>query len=104
MSSIYLKDPQVSQMFIYNRSFERSRLRCFVLFESILDESFQVCLTDAFRQRNLGDFIYALEFLNADINQQEGSALTVFQNVLKTPQSADYIKSCISNGAECYKV
>lgn len=59
---------------------------------------------EAFRRRDLGDFVYALEFLGADVNQPEGTGLTIFQKVLRTPDSADFIRSCISNGADCYKV
>lgn len=52
----------------------------------------------------MGDFIYALEFLNADVNQVEDSKLTIFQRILKTPSSSEFIKNSISNGGECYKV
>lgn len=59
---------------------------------------------DAFQKRDLEDFIYALEFLNADVNKQENSDLTVFQKILRTPNTTDYIEACIRNGADCYTV
>lgn len=59
---------------------------------------------EAFRERDLGDFIYALEFLNADINRADESGTTIFQTILKTPRSDAFIRSCISNGADCYTV
>lgn len=64
----------------------------------------QVCLMEAFRERDLGDFIYALEFLNADVNRADEAGITIFQTILKTPRSAAFIQSCISNGADCYTV
>jgi hypothetical protein len=73
-----------------------------VLFRDV--SHYQVCLTEAFRRGDLGDFVYALEFLNADLNQQDESGLTIFQKILKTPNSADYIKNCINNDADCYSV
>lgn len=71
---------------------------------SIIVGYFQVCLVKAFRHRNFDDFVYALEFLNADVNQQQDSGLSVFQEILQTPSSAEYIKAAISNGADCYSV
>lgn len=59
---------------------------------------------EAFRNRDLGDFINALELLSADVNQKDDSKLSIFHKILSTPQSADYIKICISNGADCYAV
>lgn len=59
---------------------------------------------EAFQQRDLGDFIIALEFMNADVNHASEAGFTVFHDILKTPRSADFIKNCISNGADCYAV
>lgn len=59
---------------------------------------------EAFRERDLGDFIYALEFLNADVNRADESGVTIFQTILKTPRSAAFVRSSISNGADCYTV
>lgn len=66
--------------------------------------TFQTMLMDAFRRRDLGDFVYTLEFLGADVNLVEDSGLTIFQTILKTPNSADFIRSCINNDADCYTV
>lgn len=59
---------------------------------------------EAFRNRDLGDFINALELMSADVNQKDDSKLSIFHKILSTPHSADYIKICISNGADCYAV
>ncbi|KAG5672162.1 hypothetical protein PVAND_002315 [Polypedilum vanderplanki] len=60
-------------------------------------------LTIAFRERNLADFMHALEFLNGNPNQIiEENGPSLFQKILTTPNSADYIRLCIENGADCY--
>jgi hypothetical protein len=60
---------------------------------------------EAFQRSDLADFTYALEFFNANMNEVVDSAgKTVFQKILLTPNSGDYIKNCISNGADCYGV
>jgi hypothetical protein len=62
-------------------------------------------LTEAFRERNLADFMHALEFLNADPGQViEENGPSLFQKVLTTPNSADFIRLCIDSGADCYTV
>jgi hypothetical protein len=61
-------------------------------------------LTDAFRRGDLGDFVYALEFLNADVNEKDEAGTTIFEKILKTPNSADFIRNSISNGANSYQV
>lgn len=67
--------------------------------------SSQINLMEAFQRGDLGDFTYALEFFNANVNEVVDSAgKTVFQKILLTPNSGDYIKNCISNGADCYGV
>lgn len=65
---------------------------------------FQNMLTDSFARRDLGSFVYALEFLGADVNQQTDSGLTIFHNVLVTPNASEFVKACISNGADLYSV
>lgn len=62
-------------------------------------------LLDAISQRNLVDFRYALEVMKCDPNLVDvSSSLSVFQTVLQTPNSAEFIKLCINNGASLYKV
>lgn len=49
--------------------------------------------------------MYTLEFLNANPNHESDIAgRTLFQKILTTPNSAEYIRLCIENGAECYAV
>jgi len=49
--------------------------------------------------------MHALEFLDADANQAiDETGLTAFQKILRTPKSAEFIKLCIENGADCYAV
>ena len=64
----------------------------------------QIDLMSAFRRGDLGDFIYALEFFKADVNEVDDSGLTVFQRILQTPNSGEFIKSSVNNGADCYGV
>lgn len=67
----------------------------------------QKILADAFRNGNLSNFMHALEILNADPNyilDDDTNGYTLFQNVLMTPNSAEYIRVCIENGADCYSV
>lgn len=61
-------------------------------------------LTESFARRDLGSFVYALEFLGADVNQQTDSGLTIFHNVLSTPNAGEFVKACINNGADLYSV
>lgn len=49
------------------------------------------------------DFKHALEHLKADPNAKDTiTDMTIFEKVLMTPDSADYIKLCIDNGADLY--
>lgn len=49
--------------------------------------------------------MYTLEFLNANINCESDTAgRTLFQKILATPNSPEYIRLCIENGADCYTV
>lgn len=61
---------------------------------------------DSFREKNLADFMCALEFLNGDINQPlDGeNGLSLFHKILLTPKSSEYIRMCIENGGDCYTV
>jgi hypothetical protein len=62
-------------------------------------------LVNAFAQRNNGDFLFGLEFLKCDPNlSDESSELSMFETILKTPESPDFIKLCITHGADLYKV
>lgn len=62
-------------------------------------------LLESIANRNLSDFRYALEVMKSDPNLVDASTgLSVFQTVLQTPNSSDFIKLCISNGANFYKV
>lgn len=62
-------------------------------------------LLDSLTHRNISDFRYALEVMKCDPNLLDASSgLSVFQSVLQTPKSAEYIKLCINSGANFYKV
>lgn len=62
-------------------------------------------LLDSLTHRNLSDFRYALEVMKCDPNLLDvSSGMSVFQSVLQTPKSADFIKLCISHGGNFYKV
>lgn len=64
----------------------------------------QSLLTESFARRDLGSFVYALEFLGADVNQQTDTGLSVFHNVLATPNAGEFVKACVENGADLYSV
>lgn len=69
------------------------------------DPNTAALLLDSIAHRNLKDFRYALEVMKCDPNLIDASTgLSVFQTVLQTPGSSDFIKLCISNGANFYKV
>jgi hypothetical protein len=61
---------------------------------------------DAFRDKNLPDFMCALEILNADVNQviESEKGLSLFQKILLTPKYSEFIRTCIENGGDCYEV
>lgn len=62
-------------------------------------------LLDSLTHRNISDFRYALEVMKCDPNLLDAATgLSVFQSVLQTPKSSQYIKLCISAGANFYKV
>lgn len=62
-------------------------------------------LLESISHRNLSDFRYALEVLKCNPNLLDASSgLSVFQTVLQTPNSSEYIKLCVNNGADFYKV
>lgn len=69
------------------------------------DPSQAAALFDSINQRNFSDFRYAVEILRGDPNLVDAATgMTVFQTVLQTPNSADFIRLCINNGADYYKV
>lgn len=69
------------------------------------DPSSAAVLLDSLAHRNLSDFRYALEVMKCDPNLLDAaSGLSVFQSVLQTPKSSQYIKLCITSGASFYKV
>lgn len=58
-----------------------------------------------FEQRNLGKFQEALEVFQVDPNICPKSRdKTIFEIILSTPGSANFIKLCIENGADFYMV
>jgi len=62
-------------------------------------------LLDAVTHRNISDFKYALEVMKCDPNLLDAATgLSVFQCVLQTPNSSNFIHLCLNNGASYYKV
>jgi hypothetical protein len=62
-------------------------------------------LLEALAHRNISDFRYALEVMKCDPNLLDVSTgLSVFQSVLQTPKSSEFIKLAINSGANFYKV
>ena len=69
------------------------------------DPAQAAALLDSISQRNFSDFRYALEILKCDPNLIDAATgLSVFQTVLQTPNSSEFIRLCINNGANFYKV
>lgn len=74
--------------------------RCFVSFLSS-----QSALISAFQRKNFDAFKYALEHLHADLNiVDKRIEMSIFEKILATPDSSDYISLCIDNGADLYSV
>jgi hypothetical protein len=48
--------------------------------------------------------MFALEFLQADVNEKDENGKSIFHEILKTPKSGKFIESSIENGADCYEV
>lgn len=62
-------------------------------------------LLEALGNRRISDFRYALEVMKVDPNLLDVSTgLSVFQTVLQTCQSPEFITLCINHGANFYKV
>ena len=62
-------------------------------------------LYTAFKGKSFGNFVEALEVFEADPNiTPPGEDKTVFELILKTPDSARYIEKCIEYGADFYVV
>ncbi|CRL03901.1 CLUMA_CG017022, isoform A [Clunio marinus] len=69
---------------------------------NVYSKDSKTSLLEAFQKRDLGDFIYILEFSEANVNEEESSGISLFQKILMTPNSASYIKNSINNGADLY--
>lgn len=62
-------------------------------------------LWDSLMRRNIHDFRIALEERNFDLDQpDDSSGLSIFQTVLQTPNSVDFIQLCMDYGADLYAV
>jgi hypothetical protein len=62
-------------------------------------------LIKAFEQKSLLKFVEALEVFGADPNAiHDGDKKTVFEKILKTPDSAFFIEKCIEYGADFHVV
>jgi hypothetical protein len=62
-------------------------------------------LRNAFKRENVAGFKFALENSRADPNEvDKKNDLTIFEEILQTPNSAIFINLCIENGADLYKV
>jgi hypothetical protein len=69
------------------------------------DPHFAGKLWDSLVRRNIHDFRNALEDQHCDPNLVDASSgLSVFQTVLQTPNSVEYIKLCMDHGADLYTV
>lgn len=69
------------------------------------DPQMAAALLDSMLHRSLPDLRYALEVMKCDPNLIDASSgKSVFQQFLEIPESSDFIKLCINNGANCYKV
>lgn len=67
---------------------------------------FQNALFDAFKNRSLDKFKFALERLKADPNAiiDERVGASIFKLILREPKSEEYIELCIEHGADLYEV
>lgn len=62
-------------------------------------------LLGAFEQRNVGKFQEALEVFQANPNDFVSTKdRTIFEIILSTPKSSNFIKLCIESGADFYMV
>jgi hypothetical protein len=63
-------------------------------------------LLNAFEQKNFGKFQECLEVYLANPNEFDEitNNRTVFETILSTPKSAEYIKLCLKNDADFYMV
>lgn len=62
-------------------------------------------LLNAFESRNIGKFKEYLEVYEADPNYYvESRCRTIFEIILSTPKSSDFIRICIDFGADFYVV
>lgn len=62
-------------------------------------------LLEALINRRISDFRYALEVMKVDPNLLDvSSGISVFETVLQTPDSPEFITLCINHGANFYRV
>jgi hypothetical protein len=62
-------------------------------------------LYNSFLQRNFGKFVEALEVHEADPNFLiESKGVSVFEIILSTPDSSNFIRKCIEFGADFHMV
>lgn len=63
-------------------------------------------LLNAFKQRNLVNFQESLEVYKVNPNDKVeiNDDRTIFETILSTANSAEYIKLCLKNGADFYMV
>lgn len=67
--------------------------------------AFQSALISAFKRKNIDAFKYALEHLQANPNLIDPRfEKSVFEEILQTPQSSEFIILCIDNDADLYLV
>lgn len=66
---------------------------------------FQSALMSAFMKKDIVAFRYALDNRKADPNLVDPKIdMTIFEKVLMTPKSAEYINACIEHEADLYEV
>jgi hypothetical protein len=66
---------------------------------------FQSALMSAFMKKDLEAFRYALDNRRADPNLVDPKIdMTIFEKVLMTPKSTEFINACIEHGADLYEV
>ena len=78
-----------------------------MLFHYLLKQyfSWQSALRNAFQRRNLDAFKFALVNGQANPNHVDtDNGITIFEEILQTPNSASFITLCIDNGADLYEV
>jgi hypothetical protein len=84
----------------------RAAIYCNCVRNSIVSMSSPIDLLHAFEQKNFGKFQESLEVFLASPNgfDEITNGRTIFETILSTPKSADYIKLCLKNDADFYMV